>query len=316
MNGFCLINNVVLGLTHARMRWGLRRIAIIDIDAHFGNGTAELVRDDPDVFFGSMHLHIPETDEAEAFFPGRGTASEVGRGGNYISIGLTPASKQDVAKAVSRIVSRQSQLRRIRRDQEQNQEQDQEQDQGYGGKAGDDSNGKVVTSGGGRSSVWNALDRELDADADAGAGADAEASTSTRASACASASAGSSVHMSDGPLPIPNEPLVAPGGFRSALARYILPRLRQFEPELILISAGFDGMASDPLGGQLGLVAEDYAWVTRQIVRTAERLETCHGRVVSVLEGGYDISPETNGLAQAAQAHVRELMRAECQCPQ
>ena len=60
--------------------------------------------------------------------------------------------------------------------------------------------------------------------------------------------------------------------------------------------------ASDPLGGQLGLVAEDYAWVTRQIVRTAERLETCHGRVVSVLEGGYDVGRTTNGLAQAVQA--------------
>ena len=108
---------------------------------------------------------------------------------------------------------------------------------------------------------------------------------------------------------LPSVDLVAPGGFRTALAQHILPRLRKFEPELILISAGFDGMASDPLGGQLGLVAEDYAWATRQIVHAAAEISSCQGRVVSVLEGGYDLQRETNGLAQAVQAHVRELMR-------
>lgn len=77
-----------------------------------------------------------------------------------------------------------------------------------------------------------------------------------------------------------------------------------------VLLSGFDGMASDPLGGQLGLVVEDYAWATHQIVRAAAESPTCRGRVVSVLEGGYDIARETSGLAQAVQAHVRELMRA------
>jgi hypothetical protein len=54
---------------------------------------------------------------------------------------------------------------------------------------------------------------------------------------------------------------------------------------------------------------EDYAWATRQIVRAAAECGSCGGRVVSVLEGGYDLEEDTSGLPQAVQAHVRELMQ-------
>ena len=53
------------------------------------------------------------------------------------------------------------------------------------------------------------------------------------------------------------------GGFRAALERYILPAVRNFDPEVILISAGFDGHKADPLGGGLGLRTEDFAWATQ-----------------------------------------------------
>jgi hypothetical protein len=145
--------------------------------------------------------------------------------------------------------------------------------------------------------VGDVSDRGVWADMDLQAGAGVGVATSGGAQA------------SHGITGVSVDGLAAPGGFRTALQHYILPALRRFEPELILISAGFDGMASDPLGGQLGLVAEDYAWATRAIVRAAGELESCRGRLVSVLEGGYDLRKETCGLSQAVQAHVRELMR-------
>ena len=54
--GFCLLNNAAIAMVYARVRWGLERIAIVDIDVHFGNGTAELLKDDPRAFFASVHM--------------------------------------------------------------------------------------------------------------------------------------------------------------------------------------------------------------------------------------------------------------------
>jgi acetoin utilization deacetylase AcuC-like enzyme len=80
----------------------------------------------------------------------------------------------------------------------------------------------------------------------------------------------------------------------------MMPALDDFAPDLILILAGFDTHARDPLGGQ-SLQAEDYAWATRAILTVARR--HCAGRVVSSLEGGYDLE----ALGQSALAHVRAL---------
>ncbi|MBM3555932.1 MAG: histone deacetylase family protein [Alphaproteobacteria bacterium] len=91
--------------------------------------------------------------------------------------------------------------------------------------------------------------------------------------------------------------------FRAAWSREILPALDAFAPELILVSAGFDAHADDPLA-QLQIVEADYAWVTREIVALARR--HAKGRVVSSLEGGYNL----RALAASVAAHVRELMTA------
>lgn len=102
---------------------------------------------------------------------------------------------------------------------------------------------------------------------------------------------------------IANAPLPAFTGskeFREAWQRLLLPALDEFAPDLLLISAGFDGHRDDPLA-QFQLDAGDYAWVTRELVELARR--HCAGRVVSLLEGGYDLS----ALAQCVVAHVREL---------
>jgi len=91
--------------------------------------------------------------------------------------------------------------------------------------------------------------------------------------------------------------------FREAMETVILPRLREFRPDLVVISAGFDAHMRDPLAN-LNLVEADYAWVTGKLMEIAD--SSAEGRVVSVLEGGYDLQ----GLASSVAAHVRELMKA------
>lgn len=103
---------------------------------------------------------------------------------------------------------------------------------------------------------------------------------------------------------IVNIPL-APGcdsaRFRASMINEMLPALRRFAPELLIISAGFDAHHLDPLGG-LRFTDDDYHWITRELMQVAQ--ESAHGRVVSVLEGGYSL----DGLASGTAAHVRALM--------
>ena len=79
-----------------------------------------------------------------------------------------------------------------------------------------------------------------------------------------------------------------------------MPRLEAFKPEMIFISAGFDAHRDDDMG-QMGLVEQDYAWITERIKDVAKR--HAKGRIVSSLEGGYDL----NSLARSVEAHVRVL---------
>jgi len=104
-----------------------------------------------------------------------------------------------------------------------------------------------------------------------------------------------------------NAPL-APGDggeqFRAAMETLILPRLEAFRPDLMIISAGFDAHQRDPLGN-LNLTEADYAWATGKVMDIAGR--HARGRVVSVLEGGYDLA----GLSRSAAAHVQTLMEGD-----
>jgi acetoin utilization deacetylase AcuC-like enzyme len=101
-----------------------------------------------------------------------------------------------------------------------------------------------------------------------------------------------------------NAPLAAGDGgreFRAAMEEAILPALDAFKPELVIVSAGFDAHRADPLGG-LNLVEADFAWITQRLMEIAG--VHAGGRVVSVLEGGYDIP----ALARSVAVHVRTLM--------
>ncbi len=90
--------------------------------------------------------------------------------------------------------------------------------------------------------------------------------------------------------------------FRHAIDDIVLPRIEAFQPELIILSAGFDAHRRDPLGG-LDLDEDDFSWVTQRVMALAA---DCAGdRIVSLLEGGYDLE----ALSLSVAAHVTELMK-------
>ncbi len=98
---------------------------------------------------------------------------------------------------------------------------------------------------------------------------------------------------------------LAPGSgsaeFRAAWAEQLIPAVNAFAPELLIVSAGFDAHKADPLA-QLRVETADFAWLTAQLLGLARK--HCKGRLVSLLEGGYDLP----ALAASAAAHVRALM--------
>jgi acetoin utilization deacetylase AcuC-like enzyme len=91
--------------------------------------------------------------------------------------------------------------------------------------------------------------------------------------------------------------------FREAMTDRVFPAVEKFAPDLIVISAGFDAHWRDPLAG-VNLKEEDFAWATNAVMDIADR--RCGGRIVSLLEGGYDLT----GLADSVAAHVAALMKA------
>jgi acetoin utilization deacetylase AcuC-like enzyme len=105
---------------------------------------------------------------------------------------------------------------------------------------------------------------------------------------------------------IVNAPLRAGDGgeqFKAAMNERILPRLDAFGPDLVIVSAGFDAHRRDPLAN-INLVEEDFGWATGKLMELADK--RAKGRLVSLLEGGYDLE----GLSRSVGAHVRRLMGA------
>jgi acetoin utilization deacetylase AcuC-like enzyme len=109
--------------------------------------------------------------------------------------------------------------------------------------------------------------------------------------------------IADNVVNVPLRPGSGGTAFRAAWSERILPALEGFAPELVLVSAGFDAHAADPLA-QLEVETEDFIWLTEQLLAIAAR--HAGGRLVSVLEGGYDL----DALAESAATHVQALMQA------
>jgi acetoin utilization deacetylase AcuC-like enzyme len=177
--GFCLFNNAAIAVRHAQRRYGAERAAIVDFDAHHGNGSQQIFWSDRTVMYCSTH-EMP-------LFPGTGSISERGEYDNVVNAPL---------------------------------------------RAGDS--------------------RET---------------------------------------------------FREAFEIAILPRLQEFRPDLIVISAGFDAHKLDPLSN-LNLSEADFGWVTRRIMEVADARSA--GRLISVLEGGYALE----SLARSVATHVTALMQS------
>src|SRR5690606_3990991 len=173
--GFCLINTIAILAREAQRKYGAERVAIVDFDVHHGNGTQDVFKADPTVFYASSH-QMP-------LYPGTGSPSETGVG-NIVNAALPAHS---------------------------------------GGAA-----------------------------------------------------------------------------MREAYEDVILPSLRRFAPDLLLVSAGFDAERRDPLA-ELEWDPEDYAWLTARLLEVADA--QCEGRLVSLLEGGYDLA----GLAAGVTSHVGVL---------
>ncbi len=172
--GFCIFNNVAVGVAHAMAKYKLERIAIIDFDAHHGNGTEDIFRGQSEVLLCSSFQH--------PFYPDTGVP---GKHDNMINIGLP---------------------------------------------------------------------------------------------------AGSSGEQ-----------------FRQLIEQQWLPELEAFQPELIFISAGFDGHREDDMS-DLDFVEEDFAWVTREVKKIADKF--AQGRIVSTLEGGYAMS----ALGRSVASHIDALL--------
>ena len=177
--GFCLFGNAALAAKHALDHHGLTRVAVVDFDVHHGNGTQDLLWDEPRALF--------ITSQQMPLWPGSGRPDEDGAHGQILNMPLPPGSGRAEMQAA------------------------------YEGQA--------------------------------------------------------------------------------------FPRLRAHQPELIIISAGFDAHQDDPLAS-LNWSTADFAWITRELCALAAEL--CGGRIVSTLEGGYDL----NALSRAGTAHVEELMKA------
>ncbi len=100
---------------------------------------------------------------------------------------------------------------------------------------------------------------------------------------------------------VPLAPGAGSGEFRAAYIEAIFPMLRGFDPDFLFVSAGFDAHIRDPLC-QLNVTTEDFAWISEELMIIAA--ECCDGRLVSTLEGGYDLQ----ALAESATVHVEALM--------
>ncbi len=107
----------------------------------------------------------------------------------------------------------------------------------------------------------------------------------------------------DNVVNVPLAPETGSKEFRAAWSDTLLPALDRFAPELVIVSAGFDAHKADPLA-QLRLETADFAWITERLLQTAGRHSG--GRMVSVLEGGYDL----DALAASVAVHVRALLQA------
>jgi len=333
--GFCIFNSVAAGAMHALSdeshRPRCERCAIVDIDVHHGNGTEEIVRkchDPGRLLFFSVHLFDQEKTTKKIsdnykFYPGTGDKDDVAH--NIINVPIAPLWRD---RGVTKNTSSASGTLSAPVESHHNTRLKKKRQAAAAAAASSKSSSprdsivEGVSETGDKPTV-NTKDNISDVETSS---VDDSASRSSKTSGQKRSSAPSS----------PQSPHYQTGlgrhSYRRAVQQRLLPALRAFNPDLILLSTGFDasrgdvGNARHYAGGRermgLDLEPEDYAWTTQKIIEIADIC--CQGRVVSVLEGGYgrtptpEVSPENSdskgshldrtAFAECAMQHIRALI--------
>jgi len=282
--GFCLFNNVAAGAMHAlsdeKNRPRCERCAIVDIDAHHGNGTEEIVRkchDSGRLLFFSVHLYDHDKPKKGQtfqykFYPGTGAEDDVAH--NVINVPIAPLWREkEVVKSIALASNGLESIVEPR----QTRQRTKELSVTDFGKMGSEDSSQQKPSG--------VLSQESDASA-------------------AESTASSAKSRSQLPSTSPHYPphyLMGTGrlAYRRAIQHRLLPALRAFNPDLIILSTGLDAARGDVGNARhynngteamgFDLEPEDYAWTSRKVCEVADIC--CQGRVVSVLEGGYGRTP-------------------------
>jgi acetoin utilization deacetylase AcuC-like enzyme len=290
--GFCIFNNVAAGAMYALAEHKdvCQRVAIVDIDVHHGNGTEEIVRkcNDPStLFFFSIHLF--DNDEVTAqqskkknhqiykFYPGTGSSDDLAM--NIINVPIMPLWKD-----LSHIQAKASEPKTHNTRKKLRSNTSMALSENTNDDSSEPSTPRINSAA--TSSSRNS---------------DGESSTATTVQQQQQLHQHSSTStMVPMTTAIAGTILTLPGriAYRQAIQSRLLPSLRAFNPNLILISAGFDASSGDVGNARhekdrermgIDLLPEDYAWTTRQILHIANIC--CNGRVVSILEGGYGRTP-------------------------
>ena len=256
--GFCIFNNVAAGALYAisEDRLLCKRCAIVDIDVHHGNGTEEIVRkcQDPSKLF-FFSIHLYDNDKRKS------------RSQAQYKFYPGTGSEDDLALNIINVP-----IVPLWK----------ETPAAAAPKKTHNTRHKARSTQSAESAV--------DSSSETGTGRGSDNASETGGGSTGSASQRPGNVGQSGRL-----------AYRQAIQTRLLPALRAFNPDLILISAGFDaakgdvGNARHERGGEkvgLDLEPEDYAWTTRKVLEIADIC--CHGRVVSVLEGGYGRTPTAN----------------------
>lgn len=270
-HGFCLLNNVAIGAAYARSMYrndGIKKVAIIDFDVHHGNGTEAIIRN-----------LVPSTDKAMIRLPFAIGQMETPRYRPW----LDESDVDNVFFASAHGYGPRTFMHEM------------QPHPGWFYPA----SGKSYTSQNVRlpSSVTTPSTEEfIFTQSWARLGEEA------RMNCCKIINVGLN-------LPHPGEtPGMQRVETRDAYRKNILPNLVDFNPDIIFISAGFDAHKRDEMNyGYVGMVEEDYEWVTEQLVKVANTC--CNGRIISVLEGGYRIHGGiVSPFAKSVANHIRGLM--------
>jgi len=350
-HGFCLLNNISIGAAYAMTvhREVVKKVAIVDFDVHHGNGTEETIRwlkptvkrvnqdlggygfgemcipqykpwfgdhDTENVMFVSVHGYGPQERGLEhmfpqgAFYPGSGrtvTPAEVVATSEETCTNATVLNEQEEAL---------DEVAKMTGNDDDDDDDDDDNDDDYVDREDDDDedadsqedtpdlSNNVSTSSNPRIEKMMRIYEP------------AESSCSAMSSAAQKQTWLSSMPpmILDVGVNLPEQDFVN-GEYRHKWRNYfreeIFPRLLEFRPDCIFLSAGFDAHRKDEInGGYIALVEEDYDWVTANLIRIANTV--CDGRVVSALEGGYMTKGEyCSSFAKSVKAHVASMCTKE-----